>query len=443
MPLGLQQSIAASIELDNFQLSYKPGDVITGNVVRIQLDQPDDVVVTLQFWGRIKTRIAESQNNGVNGTASTRHYEGGSILFNIAETLYQGQAAVGKNVWPFTITIPDTHLPPRPAAGNTLPPSLYLRDEHLAHMRQRRNYLYVKYVMEADIQSVSKKGKSALAMLPLNIRTPSSPTPIHDFAVLGMATEQSVKTLHLLPEYTHESLSFRQHMHSFFKRSTVPQYTFAIVTEFPTVIQLEHPTPLPFKIRGIVRNGENESTKGVAEKPPDIHLVSGQVYLRSVTNTDGLDAYSYKLSDFSEGRWNHHPLIMRTDFLDFNGKQFVVPMEDRQGDVAIDIGTAVSLGVSTRGAQESGLFRTFQKPLYPSFHSQHVQHIHQIKWELNFICAGKKFEVKGKHPVRVMGPCEIREQQTLGIIGQDGIQGAHRAWVNGNVDNPILALGMP
>ncbi|KAK8038258.1 hypothetical protein PG994_015025 [Apiospora phragmitis] len=293
MPLGLQQSIAASIELDNFQLSYRPGDVITGNVVRIQLDQPDDVVVTLQFQGRVKTRIAVRQSN--DNTAPTRHYEGESTLFNIALTLYQGQAVVGKNVWPFTVTIPDTHLPPRPAAGNTLPPSHYLRDEHLARVNQRRNYLYVKYVMEADVRSLSKKGKSAMAMLPLNIRTPSSPTPIHDFAALAMATEQSIKTLHLLPEYANESLSFRQHMRSVFKRPTVPQYSFAIVAEFPTVIQLEHPTPLPFKIRGIVRNGEDETTSAVVEKPPDIHLVSGQVYLRSVTNTDGLDAHTYKL----------------------------------------------------------------------------------------------------------------------------------------------------
>ncbi|KAK7966817.1 uncharacterized protein PG986_001094 [Apiospora aurea] len=439
MPLDLQQSIAASIELDNFQLSYKPGDVITGNIVRIQLDQPDEVVVTLQFWARVKTRIAERQNNGANGASSTRHYEGESTLFNIAETLYQGRAYEGKNVWPFTVTIPDTHLPPRPAAGNTLPPSHYLRDEHLAHMRQRRNYLYVKYVMEADVRSLTKKGKSALAVLPLNIRTPSSPTPIRDFATRAMATEETLRSLHLLPEYANESLSIRQHMRSVFKRSKIPHYSFAIVVEFPTVIQLEHPTPIPFKIRGIVRTGENETTSAVAEKPPDIHLVSGQVYLRSVTNTDGLDAYSYKLSGVSEGRWNHHPLITRTDFLDFNGKQFVVPMEGKHEHAWIDIGTAVSLGVSTRGVQESGLFRTFQLPLFPSFHSQHVQHVHQMKWELVFACAGKKFEIGGSTRFALW----VRVRSIMDIIGPDGIQGAHRAWANGNVDNPILALGMP
>ncbi|KAK8066261.1 hypothetical protein PG997_013008 [Apiospora hydei] len=86
---------------------------------------------------------------------------------------------------------------------------------------------------------------------------------------------------------------------------------------------------------------------------------------------------------------------MRTDFLDVNGKQFVVPMEGKHEHAWIDIGTAVSLGVSTRGVQESGLFRTFQLPLFPSFHSQHVQHVHQIKWELTFACAGKKFEIGG------------------------------------------------
>ncbi|KAK8101008.1 uncharacterized protein PG998_007586 [Apiospora kogelbergensis] len=442
MPLELQQSIAASIELDSFQLSYRPGDVIAGKVVRIQLEQPGDVTVTLQFWARVKTYTTERRGN--NNT--THHYRGESSLFNIAKTLYQGEASVGKNVWPFTLTIPDTHLPPRPAPGNSLPPSHYVRDEY--HNGRHRVYLYVKYVVEAEIRDTSRRGNSGLATLPLNIRNPSSLTPIQDNAVLAMATEERIKTLHLLPEYANESLSFRQHMASVFKRSAVPQYNVAIVVEFPSVIQLEHPSPLPFRIRGIVRNGENKTTSSVAEKPPEIHLVSGAVYLRSATNTEGLESTSFdfygKLSNYVEGCWNHHPLIMRTDFMDFDGKQLAVPMEHQQGkEAAIDIGKNLNLGLSTRGVQESGKFLPFAVPLYPSFHSQHVQHIHELKWELVFACAGKKFEIGGKHPVRVMGPSEEREQQILGIIGEEGIKAALTAWAHGNVHSPTLALGMP
>ncbi|KAK8002684.1 hypothetical protein PG989_002403 [Apiospora arundinis] len=443
MPLELQQSIAASIELDKFQLSFRPGDVITGKVTRIQLEQPCDVVVTLLFWGRIKTYMTERRGND----NTTHHYRGESMLFNIAKTLYQGEASVGKNVWPFSITIPDTHLPPRPAPGNTLPPSHYVRDEDINHS-QHRKYLYVKYVLNAEVRDTSPKGRSGFAILPLNIRTPSSPAPIQDNVVLAMATEERVKTLHLLPEYANESLSLRQHMKSVFKRSTVPQYSVAIVVEFPSVIQLEHPSPLPFRIRGIMRNGEDETTDSVAEKPPEIHLVSGKVYLRSATNTEGLESTSgfsnYKLEKYSEGGWNHHPLVMRTDFMDFDGKRLIIPMEHQQGkEAAIDIGKNLKLGVSTRGVQESGQFLPFAFPLYPSFHSQHVQHVHQLKWELVFACAGKKLEIRGKHPVRVMGPSEEREQQIMGIIGPEGMRTALTAWAQGNVHSPTLALGMP
>ncbi|ORY64325.1 uncharacterized protein BCR38DRAFT_485484 [Pseudomassariella vexata] len=119
-------------------------------------------------------------------------------------------------------------------------------------------------------------------------------------------SHQTVKTLHFEPEYAETSLSLRQHMRTIFKRSSIPKYSFSVVVEHPSVIQLENPKPISFRLKVIPEKALEHTTEFVADKPPAVTLDDLELRLRSSTSCRDLDIWGYNATDETRSRWQDH-----------------------------------------------------------------------------------------------------------------------------------------
>ncbi|KAM0817467.1 hypothetical protein AB5N19_03273 [Seiridium cardinale] len=447
-PTGLTQSIRASIEVPQLQLSYAPGDVVHGVVKKINIQNLlQNVTVVVKLIVRIETQVTRESTRS-DGSKSTSHSIGQRTLLESRQHLYRGPASPGLNEWPFAFMLPHQRLPEAlsnsavPPMGELLPPTIS-RPTYDAVLGGHRDYLYVEYRLDAEVYQVS--APPAVATFPLFIRPRSIARPMEGTILHGALYNESVKTLHLDPEYAGKSLTFRQHMTSVFQRSKLPEYSFTLVVEYPSVIQLEHPDPISFRLRAIAGEFKPSTpdTK-TAGAPPALSLVSADIQLRSQTTTDALEGTSYTVTGNKSGQWDSASLV---NWADMPNSPIVtsIPTDVTAPNSTFDIGKHFRVSLSQNGLSlgRVGLQRHVpSNAIYPSFQTRHISHIHQIKWKLVIRCAGKNRKISGSAPVTVLGPSEQNELEKVANIGVDGIAWAHRDWAGTNVRTPVMAANV-
>jgi hypothetical protein len=456
-PTSIEQSIRASIEIPDLQISYLPGDLVQGVVKKVNIENlAENVSVVLRIVVRIETEVGiESRSS--DGSTSTSHYKGERKIIDVRQQVHSGPALPGINTWPFSIAIPQHPLvenlggltpPPEP-----LPPTFYRPYERITNAQ--RSYLFVEYFLEADIYQAS--GPRAVATFPLNVRPQSTAQPITDTSPQLIGFNESVKTLHLDPQYAEKDLSFRQHMQTIFKRSTLPKYSFIVMVEYPTVIQMEHSDPLSFKMRVVSIQEPGQTSDFLIKTPPEVKLVSARLNLQSATHVANMEGNTYKLTGREEGHWQDNYLV---DWSSNEAKRkkaaspsnsgdgdldeiaaATLPDESRQsGGAWFDMGAALGLRVSAHGVSlPEG---QFPRPLYPSFATRHTTHAHQLRWRLVVAVAGRRCKIAGKAPVLLLGPSQRDEVVRAQRLSPDAITRSHRAWADGTVDLPVLAASM-
>jgi hypothetical protein len=440
-PAGINQSIRASIEVSNLQLSYRPGNKVHGVVKRIKIDNATETVaVVIKLIVRVQTQVTVKKQ--VGQTRMTSRYLGQRMLYDMRQQLYNGPVAPGINTWPFTFTVPGQLLAPNSLTN--LPQPLYSifhrRDEPLRKIGATRDYLYVEYRLEAEINQT--RAPSMVATFPLFVQPRSTNTPITDHKQRLQSFSECVKTLHLDPEYAEKKLSFSQHMQSIFKRSTLPYYSFSIIVQYPSRIQLEHQDPISFKLRTETNMKPYQTTSFLIDTPPVVTLVAAKIMLSSMTNVDCLEGSRDTVTGSQSGHWKDLSLVEWEKGSDEDGMPI---LNDSLADVgySLDIGRDLSLHLSSSGVSISRSRHTsFQHPVIPTVRTRHVTHIHQLKWKLKVVCAGKECKVEGEAPVTVLGPSEETEQRKALDVGVDGVARAHRDWAGGAVSTPMLAASI-
>ncbi|KAK6073254.1 hypothetical protein SCUP234_08852 [Seiridium cupressi] len=447
-PTGLTQSIRASIEVPQLQLSYAPGDLVHGVVKKINIQNlPENVTVVVKFIVRIETQITH-QSTRSDGSKSTSHYIGQRTLLESRQHLYQGPASPGLNEWPFSFAIPHQRVPEAlpnnavPPMGELLPPTIS-RPTYDAVLGGHRDYLYVEYRLEAEVHQVS--APPAVATFPVFVRPRSTARPMENTIFHSALYNESVKTLHLDPEYAGKSLTFRQHMTSVFQRSKLPEYSFTLVVEYPSVIQLDHPEPISFRLRAIAGEFKpsTQSTK-TAGGPPALTLASADIRLRSQTTTDALEGTSYTVTSNKAGQWDSAGLINWADIPN-SPIMTSIPDDVTAPNSAFDIGKHFRVSLSPHGLSLGRVALQRFVPsnaIYPSFQTRHISHIHQIKWKVVICCAGKNRKISGSAPVTVLGPSDQNEHEKVANIGVDGIAWAHRDWAGTNIRTPLMAANI-
>ena len=299
-----ERSSHLSIELDDPKHAYLAGDVLTGFVVLNPPPSGPYGPVRLVFFGRAESRVAKS--NGQN----KREYCGRALLLEIerAFRLDQCKDMLSEHAWPFSITIP--HSPQadilnaetcdiwKPAPGylstqddvtkHKLPATYYSLAE--TFMTGTRAEGYVEYVLTATL------GASIKCTMPLVLRVKSMDFPFNtsEHKLSKRSTPIDIKTLKLLPEYAGQSLTSKQKFTSVFSRK-VPRYAFNIHVCSPTVIQLNHPEPIPLKVWITPLLAKDRTT--ILEPFPEVRITSLTLYLEATMEARAQTRFSTTETD--------------------------------------------------------------------------------------------------------------------------------------------------
>jgi hypothetical protein len=346
-PAGINQSIQASIEVPNLQLSYTPGDLIHGVVKKVNIETyADTVSVIINFIVRVETKVTYESSNS-NGSSSSSSYRGEKNLFRVRQQLYHGSVSRGINTWPFSITVPERPRDNIAEFLEPLPPTFYRPRESIPF--GERNYIYVEYRLEAEIYQPS--ASRAVATFPIYVRPKSTMSLITDPAPCLSSFYDSVKTLHLNPEYADRELTLRQLMQSTFQRSTLPRYSYSITVQHPSVIQLEHTNPLSFELHALSNAHPTQTSSFLIEKPPVLTLMSVVIRLCSATHVNALDGSSHYVTSKRHGHWQDTYLVEWNKGVD----GVPIPNETQQGSTGnkLDIGRNLQLRLSSRGVSIS------------------------------------------------------------------------------------------
>lgn len=414
---GLKATRELAIRLDDSLTSYCPGDTIIGAVVRNVHTVSTRAWVTIKLHGRAKSKITVHRSNG-NGGSTTKHYRGRFHFFTLDETrqmLFDGPVHIppggDPQVWSFALAIPRRPSPGAVKQGNSQDRSyLPLNDEAIAtgslpssftfdNQSWRSNFHgFVEYYLEAVFRQENDSHLTT-AILPIILRPDSIPYPLPT-NLKSRIHPGHVKTHRLIPGMENAELSFHQKTQKFFGSSKVPQFSFTVYVDSPTVIQMQNDIPIPFKVR-IVPNRERTSDI-IADVPQTIMLTSLTMELKATTLV------------ICDGTFSPHTASGTKEY-NFAAKGTILGLRDRitvPSDLeakALDVGAFVGLSLDTQCAKSRGKPLYQFGKLYPSFITYNIKHSHQLSWELNLEVAGETTKVCGQHPVSILAESEKKD----------------------------------
>ncbi|KAK8011386.1 hypothetical protein PG990_010351 [Apiospora arundinis] len=337
------------IDITDFQSVYVPGDTVLGHVSCSQpffSKKPMDASrteVRIRLFGRSKTKVVrESQN-------STQIYRGRAVLFDQSHIVSQGATpqpgfASRGDDWSREKSELASQQPVAGSRGDTgadrghrdgvflsssqddvtkheLPSVFYFSSK--SGWSGSKFEAYIEYVLEASL--VCPGADNVTAQFPLFIRKQSTAKPIKgsDYKFRIREATRLHRTEMLLAENAERKMTFRERQRRFWNPSKTPKYTYVTKVVHPTVIQLEHPDPVPFKFF-IVPKLHNELTSicpdGDLSRLPPVKFVSIELSLKAKTRirTPGTFSKYHK-----EEREHEFPIPFRLSLANYG---FNVPL---------------------------------------------------------------------------------------------------------------------
>ena len=400
-----------AIQLDDKPFSYCPGDVIIGGVVRKVHTVSTRAWVTITLHGRAKSKLTVRRNNG-SGT-TTHHYRGRFNFFAPNETcqkIFDGPVHIppggDPNAWPFALTIPTRPSPLSVKAGNSQDRSyLPLNDEAIATSSLPSCFAFenqgwgptfhgfVEYYLEAEFRQENGSHLST-ATLPIVVQAASTPYPFETFDLKARTYPGCIKTQRLIPGMEDAELSFRQKTQKLFGSSKVPQFSFSVQVDCPTVIQMQNPIPIPFKIRIIPNRGQTSDI--IVDIPQTIMLRSLTMELEATTSIICDGSFS---SRTASGTQKQHFADKGTVL----GLRSPIAIPSDSDAKAFDVGAFLELSLHPQYASVRGKPLHPFAQIYPSFITYNIKHSHQLRWDLSLELAGESLKVSGGQAISILG----------------------------------------
>ena len=409
---GLNRSPALAIELESPQSSYLPDDIVLGKVVRGAHVVSPRGWVNIKLLGRAKSKMTVS--NGQNKSV----YRGRYTIFQIHEKLFDGPIHVPPNgepqSWPFAIAIPKGPSPPLVATGHDQKYSnLSLKEDDIAKQPLPATFYYagegwstkfhgyVEYYIEAELRVSGSGSPAGTATLPISVRPPSTPIPITDFDLKGRSFGGLIKTQRLVPGQETAELSFKQKTQKFFGSSKVPEFVYSVEVDYPAVIQMGNPNPIPFRMR--ILPNRSRTTDIISDVHQTVTLTKLMMEIKA--NTAVLCQGTFTSHDAD--KTVKHSLSLQQALISLGGPITIPSGPDAE---AIDIGALLDLRLDARRAYAMGKpLLAFQSQLAPSFTTYNIKHSHRLKWEAIMTVAGETMEVSAEYPVSLLAPSEEQE----------------------------------
>lgn len=456
-PTVLGESDEAKIELTNDQISYVQGDSLKGHVKRTAAQAIEDATITLRLVGRaealmLRPIIAPEAGASIYVTW-LEYWMKANFLSVESVIISRALISAGDHAWPFTVAIG------QPASEGeqtteTFPPTFYCTSDRATN-NHKRTYLYIEYVLEVEIASSSSP--SVTAEFPITVRWPTTVQPTTDLGMETQAFSQSVRSLHLLPEYSEAHIPLHRHMSTLLGLNEVPQYAFSIHVSHPSIIQLDHPEPISFALHATTNLDPSQTSATFSTQPPPLNLVAVKLWIHSAT-----DNWDFKDVNKERGRqkgvWRDSRLDLPDDFLGRDGLLVPTSNEVTNSDTThatLDIGEILGLCISSRSISftspaptedlastiisEDGIqMAPLKYALYPSFDTRYVSNRHRLVWKLSFSCGGKTHTVEGKAPIIVLGPSQEQEDAESQLLAGLDIKNSHKKHNRGRI---ISAVG--
>ncbi|KAJ4424713.1 hypothetical protein N0V82_000641 [Gnomoniopsis sp. IMI 355080] len=447
------------IELDNVggpQLPCQPGDVMRGRIIRSVPGVSPRTTISIRLLGRAKTKIVVTRHNGQSSSRSV--YRNRYNFFNTTQTrqfvhdgpLHITSGGGGEPLsWPFAIDVPLHPLPaaiksegnnpdacflslqPEDIASAPLPASFFASGRHM----NTKFETYVEYHLEAELLDSGSHGKAVTAVLPIQIRArPSMTYPLSNFDMQRRVLQGQISTYHLVPGMENAELSLKQKTKQFMGSSKVPTFGFKIQVEWPAIIQLENPTPIPFTMRIVPDRGRtSEVLHDVAQT---VVLNSLELVLKAHTSTLAPTHWSTK---HAQDTLKHHislpvvalgkatnPPIDNDPSTREGGESstaaqrkpfgIVLPSRWETGkETALDIGTAMNLRLFSTHATAMGqlIGRTSQGgSIYPTFTTYCIRHSATLKWKAVMEIAGQTEKFEAEQALTIVAPSEANAPPT-------------------------------
>lgn len=365
-----------------------------------------DGLLTICLNGRAKSLILVSVLNNTTNTYRGR--------FNLLDTsintdkIFQGPIHIPKSeeehVWPFAIKIP-TNVDPTAAdpasqilsrlpadsesiTSGPLPSSFEVE----THGNRSTTMGFVEYFLRAELQLTGQGSVDVSeALFPIIIQSMHPYPSIVDFKLQPIISTRSISSFRLLPGNEKSGPSFSQRTKKLFGSSKVPGLCFNAQVDFPSVIQIDNPKPIPFTIRLTPDSTKcTENIRGASQK-----FKLTRITMKIVAKTQM----------FGEGVTRSHEADT-TEELDldpmglFDGLDGPIFISCSEKSPRVDIGEILNLRIGRQG-------RPGQKSpgtLYPSFRTYNIVHTHSMTWGFGLELAGENIMIHASKPLVILPP---------------------------------------
>ncbi|KAF9767451.1 hypothetical protein IL306_015373 [Fusarium sp. DS 682] len=260
----------------------------------------------------------------------------------------------------------------------------------------------VEYVIKAKL-SITGHGETEVfeATLPFKVINLTPDLPIADFQVTRWRNHHTVSSQRLIPGMKDVKLSLAEKIKQSFSSSRNPELEFDFFIEAPMMIQLDNPTPIPFRL--LVSPDWEKTSEIIRDVPQEVNLSSIHIWI--VTTTTILCHGRLEVKESTE--------------IDLGFEQAISQLKDIRIPFSIDwqpidIGEMINLRV---GLQKTGFPRqwTFtQSEFTHSFTRLNIRVTHQLKWSVKGDIVGEKFHAKGTSDLVVLMPSDDRENVQRG-----------------------------
>jgi hypothetical protein len=478
MPQATGIATGVQIDLASSKRNYQPGDALSGFIV---WSSPQIGFVRVRLFGRVKTRIERKK--------VTR---GRAILFDLTEILYNGTpCSQGQQARPFSVVIPTTSQKHVKANGNEairggnklgvkeewlesanflstadntgdlpLPFSYYYNAADMGVKAEA----FVEYVLQAETamsEQASKNGATlGLATLPLIIRIPRA-VEISTRHLLTRGCPGGITAHSTDVDFDKSKLTFRHKMKKTFRSSSFPRFGFDIVVSTPTHIQLDDPTPFPFRVSlfpNLLPVLTNICPDGDVSKLPTVRVASLKLKLRSTTlircpaswmddESDKYHEYKWKFIDpinyaipvggIKDTNSIYQPEVPTSKFTTATPSS---PVE------SLDLGNVLKLRLTPLKTDAQGaMSEQFPRPIWPTFKTFSINVSYDIMYELKVECLGETDTVNNynfaRTRVTIVPPAsdKVTEMKTR----QGDIDTVGLAMAAGGFANQMLSAFVP
>ncbi|KAF5967306.1 hypothetical protein FCOIX_12017 [Fusarium coicis] len=376
------------ISLD--QDTYIPGDIITGHVFRQFQTISPDASVSICMFGRGRTI-------GVIGNNS-QAYRGLFDLCYRPKLIFKGpvhiESSKHTHKWPFTVQLPKYVNDSTPLGPvNHMPPSYMLRTKNMAAV--------IEYVIKAKITMTVQGHEEVLeATFPFKVICVTPDSPIADFQLKRYYYRRTVSSHRLIPGMQDVKVSWKDKIKQSLHSSKDPTLTFDLFVEVPKVVQLDNPTPMPFRLW--VAPDWEETSDSIRDVAQEVELVSVNVSI--VTTTTIICHAGLKVPESIEIDLGLNQAIKQ------RGEAIRIPFT--ADSPPIDIGEIINLRIGQKTGYPQH-WTSVQSEFTHSFQIHNIRVSHQLKWSLQGEIAGERFKASGTSDLIILKPSDDRQEEDV------------------------------